>query len=117
MERIQLFNTETERSAYFVFDLEELIIYSQGQETGEATESINIKFSGNISKIVFPTRNLIDILNHFDSEVVKFEMTDQNGPCKITGQEDPNYLVMIMPVKVDEETFYTDEEVEEDETL
>lgn len=112
LDRISIFNTDTQRCCYFVFDESELIIYSQGQETGEATESLPISYQGNIEKILFPTKNLIEVLNHFYSQDVRFEMTQTNGPCRITGENDKNYMVIIMPVEIEEETYYTDEEVE-----
>jgi DNA polymerase-3 subunit beta len=112
LERLLIFNTETQRCSYFVFDDQELIIYSQGQDTGEATESLPIEFEGQLDKIIFPTKNVIDVLHHFQSPVVEFEYTLNNGPCKITGDDDPGYLVIIMPVQVDEETYYTDESME-----
>lgn len=109
LERLLIFNTETQRCSYFVFDDQELIIYSQGPDTGEATESLPIEFEGQLDKIIFPTKNVIDVLHHFQSPVVEFEYTMNNGPCKITGEDDPGYLVIIMPVQLDEETYYTDE--------
>jgi DNA polymerase-3 subunit beta len=112
LERLLIFNTETQRCSYFVFDDQELIIYSQGPDTGEATESLPIEFEGQLDKIIFPTKNVIDVLNHFRSPVVEFEYTNNNGPCRITGEDDPDYLVIIMPVQLDEETYYTDEPME-----
>ncbi|MFP4048684.1 MAG: DNA polymerase III subunit beta [Desulfovermiculus sp.] len=112
LERLLIFNTETQRCSYFVFDDQELIIYSQGQDTGEATESLPIEFEGQLDKIIFPTKNVIDVLHHYQSPVVDFEFTLNNGPCKITGEDDPGYLVIIMPVQIDEETYYTDEAME-----
>ncbi|MCF8038371.1 MAG: DNA polymerase III subunit beta [Desulfohalobiaceae bacterium] len=112
LERIYLFNSETQRCCYFVFSDQELVLYSQGQDTGEGTESIEINYQGDIEQIIFPTKNLIEILTHFKSPYVQLEFTDQNGPCKITGEKDPDYLVIIMPVKVEEETYYTEEEIE-----
>jgi len=109
LERLLIFNTETQRCSYFVFDDQELIIYSQGQDTGEATELLPIEFSGQLDKIIFPTKNVIDVLNHFQSPIVEFQFTSSNGPCKITGDDDSHYLVIIMPVQIDEETYYTDE--------
>ncbi|MDZ7760560.1 MAG: DNA polymerase III subunit beta [Desulfovermiculus sp.] len=109
LDRLFIFNTETQRCSYFVFDDQELIIYSQGQDTGEATELLPIEFTGQLDKIIFPTKNVIDVLNHFQSPIVEFQFTSSNGPCKITGEDDPDYLVIIMPVQIDEETYYTDE--------
>ncbi len=113
LERVSIFNTETERCSYFVFNEQELIIYSQAHDTGEATETLPIEFQGNLEKIIFPTRNVIEVLNHFDSQQLTFEFTSENGPCKISGPEDQDYIVIIMPVMIEEETYYTEESLEE----
>ncbi len=112
LERIIIFNTETQRCCYFVFGENELIIYSQGQDKGEATEVIPINYNGNLDRIIFSTKNLIEILNHFQSEEVVFEFTSSQGPCKISGEQDQDYIVIIMPVVIQEETYYTEEYVE-----
>ena len=112
LDRVSIFNTDTQRCSYFVFYDQELIIYSQGPDTGEATETIDIDYKGDIDKILFPTKNLIEILNHFYSQNIKFELTSTDGPCRITGEHDKNYQVIIMPVAIEEETYYTEEEIE-----
>jgi DNA polymerase-3 subunit beta len=111
LDRISIFNTENQRCCYFVFDEQELVLYSQGQETGEATESLPISIQGEMSQIAFPTKNLIDILNHFHSSRLSFYLTTEDGPCKITGEDDPEYIVLIMPILISEETYYTEETV------
>ncbi|MFW6415258.1 MAG: DNA polymerase III subunit beta, partial [Thermodesulfobacteriota bacterium] len=114
LERISIFNTETQRCTYLVFGENELVLYSQGQDTGEANETLPVQFQGNIEKIIYPTRNLMEVLNHFDSSQLTFEFTNSNGPCKVTGdeEEDSNYLVIIMPVEIEEETYYSEEVVD-----
>jgi DNA polymerase-3 subunit beta len=112
LERLYIFNTETQRCSYFVFEDSELIIYSEGQDTGEATETMPIDFQGDLEKIVFPTKDLIDVLSHFDSETITFEFTTMQGPCKISGRNDGGYIVITMPVDISEETYYDEEEIE-----
>jgi DNA polymerase-3 subunit beta len=109
LERILIFNTETQRCVYFVFDNSELVLYGQGQDTGEATETISINFDGRLEKILFPTKNLIEILQHFNSSTLLFTFTSSEGPCKILGEDDEGYIVVIMPVAIQEETYYTEE--------
>jgi len=114
LERISIFNTETQRCTYFVFDNGELVLYSQGQDVGEATESLSVEYHGQLDKIAFPTRNLIEIMTHFKSDQLRFEFTHADGPCKITGNDDGEYMVIIMPIKIQEETYY---EVEETDSI
>jgi DNA polymerase-3 subunit beta len=112
LNRLRIFNTETQQCSYFIFDNSELVIYSEGQETGEATESLRIDYQGDLDKIAFPTRDLIEILAHFESQSVRFEFTNALGPCKISGQRDEGYFVITMPVDITEEVYYEDENLE-----
>ncbi len=69
-----------------------------------------MEFSGDLKKIAFPTRNLIEILNHFQSEKVTFRLTGAEGPCGVIGADDSDYQVIIMPMKIVEETYYSEED-------
>lgn len=110
LERIHIFNTDNNRCAYFEFGEGTLTLYSQGQDVGTANESIEMVFSGGLNKIAFPTKNLIEILNHFQSEKVTFKLTGTEGPCGIVGDDDADYQVIIMPMKIVEETYYSEED-------
>lgn len=110
LERIMIFNTDNNRCTYFQFAGNELTLYSQGQDVGTASESLEVEFSGDLKKIAFPTRNLIEILNHFQSEKVTFRLTGAEGPCGIVGADDSDYQVIIMPMKIVEETYYSEED-------
>jgi DNA polymerase-3 subunit beta len=110
LERIQIFNTENNRCTYFQFDGTEVTLYSQGQDVGKATETLEADFSGELKKIAFPTRNMIEIMDHFQSDNVSMRFTGPEGPCGIEGKNDPEYMVIIMPMKIVEETYYTEEE-------
>jgi DNA polymerase-3 subunit beta len=109
LERITIFNTETNRCTYITFRPDESILSSQGQETGTATETLESSFQGTLPHIAFPTKNLIEILNHFGSEKVKFVLTGAEAPCGITGESDPEYLVILMPMMIQEETYYSED--------
>lgn len=111
LERISIFNTDSNRCASFMFNPGELVLFSQGQEVGTATESLEIEFSGEIDRIAFPTKNLIEVLNHFQSPNINFTLTGAEAPCGMTGGDDNEYLVIVMPMKVQEETYYSEEDV------
>ncbi len=112
LERIIIFNTDNNRCTYLQFKENELVLYSQGQDVGTASESIEVNFTGQLDKIAFPTRNLIEILNHFQSEKINFKFTGAEGPCGIAGVDDADYQVIIMPMKIVEETYYSEEDVQ-----
>ncbi|WP_419786228.1 DNA polymerase III subunit beta [Pseudodesulfovibrio sp.] len=109
LSRVALFNTDSNRCAYFAFAGNEVTISAQGQETGTARESLDATFTGDMQRIAFPTRNLIEILNHFNSETVKFTLTGTEAPCGVSGPDDKDYNVIVMPMMIQEETYYTEE--------
>ncbi len=109
LSRVALFNSDSNRCAYFAFNENEVLVSAQGQETGTAKESLDATFTGDMKRIAFPTRNLIEILNHFNSDTVKFTLTGTEAPCGISGKEDKDYHVIVMPMMIQEETYYTEE--------
>jgi len=111
LDRLLIFNTDNNRCTYFTFNGSEVELASQGQEVGIAKEYVDAEISGDIEKIAFPTRNLIEILNHYQSEKLTFILTGTEGPCGLRGSDDPEYTVIIMPMKIVEETYYSEEEV------
>jgi DNA polymerase-3 subunit beta len=111
LDRIMIFNSDNNRCTNMKFGDTEVTLTSQGQEMGSATESLEGKYQGSLERIAFPTRNLIELLGHFDSRDAVFTLTGTEGPCQIKGEEDPDYLVIIMPMKIVEETYYNEEDI------
>lgn len=113
LDRLLIFNTENNRCTYYDFTTSsgEVVLSSTGQDTGSATEVLEGEYSGNISKIAFPTRNLIEIISHYNSKGLKMLMSGSEGPCGIFGEEDPDYTVIIMPMKIVDDTYYSEESV------
>ncbi len=111
LSRILIFNTENDRCTYMDISSSEVRLSVQGQEIGSADESIEVQYDGDISRIAFPTRNLLDVLGHFISAKVDMMLTESEGPCGIRGAEDANYTVIIMPMKISETAYYSEEDV------
>ncbi len=109
LDRIMIFNNDTERCTYFDLSETELQLSAQGQEVGSAQEHLEIKYSGDIQRIAFPTRNLIDILGHYSSEDITFTFTGVESPCGVSGEQDINYTVIIMPMKIASVNMYDEE--------
>ena len=110
LNRILIFNSENNRCTYFDFEDSQLVLTAQGHEVGAATEYIDVDKKGEFQKIAFPTRNFIEILNHFGSSKIRLTFTGNEGPCGVTGDKDLDYTVIIMPMKIIEETYYSEEE-------
>ncbi len=110
LERLLIFNTENNRCTYLSFQPKEIELTTQGQEVGTAMETLEVEFEGDLKKIAFPTRNLIEIMNHYESESLTFTLTGPEGPCGLRGGDDKDYLVIIMPMKIVDEEYYSEEE-------
>lgn len=109
--RIGIFNTESDRCTYMDLSDSEAVLSARGQDVGSANESLEAAFAGDISRIAFPTRNLMDIMAHFTSEKLTLQLSGTEGPCGLRGSDDPDYLVIIMPMKIAETTYYSEEDV------
>lgn len=111
LNRLQIFHSDNNRCAYMSLTEKELTMTAKGQDTGSASESLEISYEGELSRIAFPTRNLVDIMNHYQSAELTLTMTGSEGPCGIAGSDDPDYTVILMPMKIVDETYYSEEEV------
>ncbi len=111
LERLLIFTTDNNRCTYFDLSGTEAVLSATGMDVGSATESLDAEYVGSISKIAFPTRNLLDIMDHYQSAKLTMVLTGAEGPCGIKGSDDPDYTVIIMPMKIVEETYYQEEKV------
>ena len=109
--RIQIFLSDNDPAVHLDFSDTEVQMTAQGQDTGSAQENMEISFKGNVRRIAFHTRHLLNVIGHFISVSVELTMTGQEGPCGVQGKEDQDYVVLIMPMKIVEEVYYSEEEV------
>jgi DNA polymerase-3 subunit beta len=108
--RLSIFATDNDRCTYFDFSENEISMTAQGQDVGSADEILEAVYKGNIEKIAFPTRNLMDVMGHYTSQSLTLNLTAVEGPCGITGKDDPEYRVIIMPMKITDTTYYDEED-------
>lgn len=104
--RLQVFNSEADRCVYLDLQPEEVNFSAQGGDLGSARESLEASFAGNLDRIAFPTKSLLEIYGHFISQKLTQKFTGAEGPCGITGPEDIGYTVIIMPMKVASINYY-----------
>jgi len=109
--RIAIFNTESNRCTYFDLSAKEAMLSAAGQDIGSASESLDVEYSGTIEKIAFPTSNLLTIIERYFSAKLTFILTGAEGPCGISGSDDPDYLVIIMPMKILDDINFSEEQV------
>lgn len=111
LQRIAIFNSESNRCTYFDLSPAEAVLAAAGQDIGSATESLDVEYDGQIEKIAFPTNNLMTIMDHFTSPRLTLSLTGPEGPCGIRGKDDVEYLVIIMPMKIIDDVNLNEEEI------
>lgn len=109
--RIAIFNSESNRCTYFDLSNREVVLSATGQDIGSASESLDVEYQGGIDKIAFPTNNLLTIMEHYASSELTLTLTGAEGPCGITGTNDADYLVIIMPMKILDDINFSEEQV------
>lgn len=111
LARTAIFNTVTDRAVKFLIEPTHMTITPNGTEAGEASEVIDATYEGSNVTISFPSLKLREILGHFASQTVHMRMHEPESPCCITGDDDPDYMTIIMPMKVVTTVYYSENEV------
>jgi DNA polymerase-3 subunit beta len=64
------------------------------------TAELDGQYVGKEMMVAFDDRYLLEGLKHFEGEEITFSFVDENNALKITEPENPNYLQIVMPVKI-----------------
>lgn len=111
LNRIAIFNTDSNRCTYFDLNEKEAVLSASGQDMGSAFESLDVEYKGTVEKIAFPTNNLMAVIDHYNSNRLSMTLTGPEGPCGIVGPDDTDYLVIIMPMKILDDINFSEEQV------
>lgn len=110
--RILLFSNDSQPCTYFDLSPNEIIMTAQGKDSGSAQENLEIRYDGDLPRIAFPTKGLSEMLEHFNSDSLDLLISTVDGPCGIKGKDDPEYVSIIMPLKVMETSYYEESEAQ-----
>lgn len=100
MKRMNLFTEDRFNAVKFFIDNNILILSSETMDIGNAKDQINIDYSGEPLNLGFNGKYFVEALNVMNSEIVKVYINSEESPCLISGDEDPGYLAVIMPMKL-----------------
>ena len=70
------------------------------REGGDAKEKIPVHYDGKKMEVGFNAKYLIDTLSTFDDGEISLELNNELSPVLIKSQIRPNYLGIIMPLKL-----------------
>ncbi len=100
IRRVSLLSSERSRAVRFAFSEGELTVHTTNPDLGAATESVQIQYGGEEVEITFNAKYMLDTLGTMDSEEISLGLSDELSPCLITQKSDPDYIAVIMPMRV-----------------
>ncbi|MDA0999749.1 MAG: DNA polymerase III subunit beta [bacterium] len=99
LRRVSLLSSET-RMVKFVFGEGQLVLTTNGSESGEAQEVLESDYSGKELVIGFNSRYCLEALNILEDSHIFFELKDSLSPGIIIPSELKNYTYVLMPMRV-----------------
>src|SRR5207245_2855875 len=68
---------------------------------GEASEEVDVQYTGEPLTIGFNARYLMDVLAvHAEGDAIELGFTDEVGPGVVRGSQDPEYTYVVMPMRL-----------------
>jgi DNA polymerase-3 subunit beta len=103
MKRMAVLSTDKYKGVKFKLSKGNLEIQSVNPDIGDAKENLALKYEGGPVEIGFNARFFIDVLQVMESETVTLDLNDSVSPAILSGDKDPGFLALIMPMKLAEE--------------
>ena len=100
LKRMTIITSEEYRSVIFYFENNELITRATNPNVGESKEKITIAFDREPIEVAFNPKYFIDALNFIETDSVLLNIKNNESPCIVRGENSPNYLNIIMPMKL-----------------
>ncbi len=77
-----------------------LEVVSQNPELGEAREALEMDYEGEGFQAGFNARYFLDLCAAMRSEEIVLGFMDEQNPCMVTGEGDPGFLSVVMPMRL-----------------
>lgn len=102
IRRVALMSDERSHAIRFHLEPNQLVISSQNAEEGEANETIQTDYAGDVTDIGFNAQYLQDFLNVIGDGAVAFEFKDGNSQAQLRPAEggDYDYKYVVMPMRI-----------------
>jgi len=78
-----------------------VLLTSMNTRTGDSREEIEATLEGEPLRIAFNASYFLDALRHLSGPEVRIEIDQPLAPCLIRSDEDPGYLCVVMPIRID----------------
>ncbi len=100
IRRIKIMSNEKSNGVRVHLKNNEMTIMANHPSLGDAREKINVDYAGKEMEIGFNAKYLVDTLATFDEGEISLELNNELSPVLIKSNTHPNYLGIIMPLKL-----------------
>jgi len=100
LRRMSILSSEDYKSVKVKFLEDNLVVSSTNPDIGESKEEMNMVYNGNEIEVAFNPRYFIESLHCIENDIVELNIINEEKPCFIEGNENKNYLSVIMPMRL-----------------
>lgn len=100
LKRMSILSSEDYKGVIFNLTTDKLIVTTTNPDIGESKEEMEIDYKGAPIEVMFNPRYFIETLNLIDQKMINFNITDEEKPCLIQGENDDTYLSVVMPMRI-----------------
>jgi len=98
--RVAILTSEKSNSIRYKISEGKLTISSKTPDMGEAKEEMDVTYKGEEISIAYNAKYVLDVLKNAGTDTVQIELTQALSPGVIRPKGDPDYLCVIMPMRV-----------------
>ena len=100
VRRIKIMSNEKSNGIKLSLDSEQAEIIANHPSLGHAKEMIPVQYNGKKMDIGFNAKLLLDTLSVFNQGEISLEINNELSPVILKSENDPNYLGLVMPLKL-----------------
>lgn len=99
LKRISIFTSSNFKAVNALISADFIRLSIKNPEVGESQEEYPVEFDGEPFETAFNPQFFIDALSAMKSEKVKIRLQKDKRAFLVTGDDDPGYLMVIMPMR------------------
>jgi DNA polymerase-3 subunit beta len=100
LKRVSILTADRSNPVRFAFSEGQMTISTNNPDVGEASENMEVDYSGEDIELGFNARYVLDVLAALDVEKVVLAMNEPLSPGLLTLEENGNYKYVVMPMRL-----------------
>ena len=100
LRRVVILSSERSRAVKFELSENQVVVSSNNPDLGDATDEIDVDYSGERISIGFNARYVLDSLASLHAKEVTLGLNDDLSPAQIIPANDEDALAVVMPMRL-----------------